>query len=183
MVSVFQRFSFQIFSIFLRTLPLIFRAAGRHFYRQQIGNGCRRPQAGQMIGAEIVKDDRCFHKKRNRSSERKSRKQKLTSAFRILAREFPLSTFRSLSASSGEGRGEISRKEMSHIEPLNRGTISGSAGVPPASSGLQFPTGRRDAGAPRRFMERGRNCRPLSAFHSYSRRLRTNDYGLLTIDY
>ena len=36
----------------------------------------------------------------------------------------------------------------------SRDTIPGSAGVSPASSGLQFTTGRRDACAPRRFMGR-----------------------------
>ena len=48
----------------------------------------------------------------------------------------------------------IPRKEKSRIEPLNRSTIPGSAGVPPANSGFRLPTGRRDAGAPRRFMGR-----------------------------
>ena len=45
------------------------------------------------------------------------------------------------------------RNEISRLEPLNRGTVPGSAGVSPASSGFRLPTGRRDAGAPRRFME------------------------------
>ena len=39
------------------------------------------------------------------------------------------------------------RKEKSRVETLNRGTIPGSAGVPPASSGFRLPTGRRDVGA------------------------------------
>ena len=41
------------------------------------------------------------------------------------------------------------------VTPLNRDTIPGRAGVQPASSGFRLPTGRRDAGAPGRFMGRG----------------------------
>jgi hypothetical protein len=78
----------------------------------------------------------------------------------------------SLSANEvgGEGRGEVARKTQSpspcpsprlggarffrtnlRFEPLNLGTVPGIAGVSPASSGFRLPTGRRDAGAPRRF--------------------------------
>ncbi len=64
-----------------------------------------------------------------------------------------LTEFFSLSASDGERAGvRILPKGISRFEPPNRDTTPGSAGVSPASSGLQFPTGRRDAGAPRRFM-------------------------------
>ena len=49
----------------------------------------------------------------------------------------------------------------SRFEPLNRGTVPGSAGVSPASSGFRLPTGRRDAGAPRRFMSRVGVRRPI----------------------
>src|SRR5208283_3673770 len=38
----------------------------------------------------------------------------------------------------------------SRFEPLKRDTVPGSAGVLPASSDFRLPTGRRDAGAPRR---------------------------------
>jgi hypothetical protein len=37
---------------------------------------------------------------------------------------------------------------------MNRGIVPGSAGVSPASSLFRLPTGRRDAGAPKRFMRR-----------------------------
>ncbi len=52
------------------------------------------------------------------------------------------------------GRGENSPKRISRIEPLNRRAVPGSAGVSPACSSFPLPTGRRPAGAPRRFMER-----------------------------
>ena len=45
---------------------------------------------------------------------------------------------------------------ISRFEPLSRGTVPGSAGVSPASASFRLPTGRRDAGAPRRFMGRWR---------------------------
>ena len=53
------------------------------------------------------------------------------------------------------------------VVPRNRGAIPGSAGVSPASSGFRLPTGRRDAGAPRRFMERVTGLCPssFSNFH------------------
>ena len=44
-------------------------------------------------------------------------------------------------------------QQWMRIGAIYRGTYPGSAGVPPASSGFRLPTGRRDAGAPRRFME------------------------------
>ena len=47
-----------------------------------------------------------------------------------------------------------SKPALTPTLPPNRGTIPGSAGVSPASSGFRLPTGRRDASAPRRFMER-----------------------------
>jgi len=55
----------------------------------------------------------------------------------------------------------------SGFELLNRGTVPGSAGVSPASSGFRLPTGRRDAGAPRRFMESAgaRGFDPSSILH------------------
>jgi hypothetical protein len=40
-----------------------------------------------------------------------------------------------------------------HPLRLERGAVPGSAGVPPASSDFRLPAGRRDAGAPKRFME------------------------------
>ena len=42
-------------------------------------------------------------------------------------------------------------KQWVRIGAMNRGAIPGSAGVSPASSDFRFATGRRDAGAPRRF--------------------------------
>jgi hypothetical protein len=46
------------------------------------------------------------------------------------------------------------QNEISRFEPLHRGTVPGSAGVWPASSDFWLPTGRRDAGVPKRFMGR-----------------------------
>ena len=60
------------------------------------------------------------------------------------------------SASTGERAGVRFPRTNSRLEPLNRGAIPGSAGVSPASSDFWLPTGRRDAGAPRRFMGRCR---------------------------
>jgi spermidine synthase len=44
------------------------------------------------------------------------------------------------------------------------GTVPGSAGVSPACSGFRLPTGRRDAGAPRRFMVSDGKCLRYLAF-------------------
>jgi len=44
-------------------------------------------------------------------------------------------------------------KQWMRIGTRNRSTVPGSAGVSPASSGFRLPTGRRDAGAPRRLTE------------------------------
>ena len=57
----------------------------------------------------------------------------------------------------------IPRNEISRIEPLNRGAVPGSAGVSPASSSFWLRTGRRDAGAPKRFGEGAEiNARPTA---------------------
>ncbi|MGB7749462.1 MAG: hypothetical protein WBN75_19490 [Verrucomicrobiia bacterium] len=55
--------------------------------------------------------------------------------------------------------GEIEDEDENKDENLRRqpaeakrGTFPGSAGVSPASSSFRLPTGRRDAGAPKRFM-------------------------------
>ena len=86
--------------------------------------------------------------------EREELVQKLISPFAV---KTPLTRpSDTLSPSDGERDGvRILPKGISRYEPLNRDTIPGSAGVSPASSGLQFPTGRRDAGAPRRSIGRG----------------------------
>ncbi len=55
----------------------------------------------------------------------------------------------------GEGRGENSPKQSSRIEPLNRGVMSGSAGVPPAT--CCRASSRRDASATRVHGEGGPN--------------------------
>ena len=73
------------------------------------------------------------------------------------------------SLSGGRGPG-ISPNEL-RFEPLNRGTVPGSAGVSPASFGFRLPTGRQDAGAPRRFMERASaNLIPLKTSRSFRTR-------------
>jgi hypothetical protein len=49
--------------------------------------------------------------------------------------------------------GSFDLQLWTRIGAMNRGTVHGSAGVSSASSGFWLSTGRRDAGAPRRFME------------------------------
>jgi hypothetical protein len=55
--------------------------------------------------------------------------------------------------SSGFGNPRSSRLGSRRYVPAPvQGAVPGSAGVSPANSGFRLPTGRRDAGAPRRFM-------------------------------
>jgi hypothetical protein len=72
--------------------------------------------------------------------------------------------------SSGFGNPRYSRLgSLRYVPAPVQGTVPGSAGVSPASSGFRLPTRRRDAGAPRRFMVRADTSRhPLKT----SRRLK-----------
>jgi len=69
-------------------------------------------------------------------------------------------------------RMRIRRTKSPRFERLNRGAVPGSAGVSSASFGLQFPTGRRDAGAPRRFIERGKQASNQIRPHFFENALR-----------
>jgi hypothetical protein len=53
--------------------------------------------------------------------------------------------------------GSFNLQPWTRIGTMNRGTVPGSAGVSPASREPKTGTCRRDAGAPRRFMESRRN--------------------------
>jgi hypothetical protein len=77
-----------------------------------------------------------------------------TGATPVLRAFAPGSSSFQLHRSGGGEAGVRFSRTNSRFEPLNRDTIPGSAGVSPASSGFRLPTGRRDTGAPRRFMGR-----------------------------